>query len=346
MKAFNRIRNLLLVCIPVLILYACEKKTGSQSSLPTVITYPVDQIVPTSAYGGGIIMHDGGGTILAKGLCWSTSIHPTIDDNKIVDVSTGNAFWIKIPGLVPGTTNYWIRSFATNSAGTAYGEELGFSTPVVVPVTFNGSTTYGSLTDIDNNVYKTVVIGTQTWMAENLKVTKFNDGSPIVTTSDLAEWGSLTGPGYTYYDFNPEVYKQTFGALYNWYATASAKLCPTGWHVPSDSEWTILTTYLGNDGSSALKLREVGNTHWYFAPLTATNETGFTALPGSFLNMEYNTFYQVGFGGYWWSSITSADNSEQAYSMTMGRINDQFNMLQYSKKFGMSIRCVKDAGVK
>ena len=134
-------------------------------------------------------------------------------------------------------------------------------------------------TDIDGNVYHTVTIGTQIWMVENLKTTRYNDGSPIPFVTDSSSWSNLTTPGYCWYN-NDTTNKNTYGALYNWFAVNTGKLAPTGWHVPTDDEWTTLTTYLGGESIAGGKLKETGTTHWRTPNAGATNEIGFTASSG------------------------------------------------------------------
>ncbi len=136
------------------------------------------------------------------------------------------------------------------------------------------------VTDIDNNHYEAVRIGSQLWMAENLKTTRYNDGTPIPLVTDSLEWDNLVTPAYCWYRNDPVTYGETYGALYNLHVVSTGILCPSGWHVPSDAEWTVLSDYLGGESVAGGKLKEAGTTHWYTPNAGATNETGFTALPG------------------------------------------------------------------
>jgi len=135
----------------------------------------------------------------------------------------------------------------------------------------NPTTTAGKVTDIDGNVYDTVKIGTQIWIIENLKTTKYNDGTSIPMVTDSAAWINLTTPGYCWHKNTSASYKNTYGALYNWYAVNTGKLAPKGWHVPSDAEWTTLITYLGGDSIAGGKMKETGMSHW-FSPNTGCNQ--------------------------------------------------------------------------
>jgi uncharacterized protein (TIGR02145 family) len=186
--------------------------------------------------------------------------------------------------------------------------------------------------DIDGNVYKTVTIGTQTWMAENLKTTKLNDGTPIPLVSVYDEWQALSTSGYSWYE-NNSTSKNSYGALYNWYALNTGKLCPTGWHTPTDDEWTTLTNYYGVEEIAGGKLKEKGTTHWQ-----EPNEGGFTALPGG--HRGFNGGYgDQGDFGYWWSSTES--NITEAWYRIIGFRESNIQRLSFGRKnTGYSVRCV------
>ena len=197
----------------------------------------------------------------------------------------------------------------------------------------------GGLTDKDGNVYTSVIIGTQEWMVENLKTTKYNDGTDIPLVTDDYEWGDLTTDAYCWYNKDAATYKTPYGALYNWYAVNTGKLCPTGWHVPTDAEWTTLTDYLGGRAVAGGKLKETGNTHWNILNTDATNETGFTALPGGD-RVSNGTFYYIGLNGFWWSATEYNTNS--ACSRLMESSVSNVSGGYHGKELGFSVRCVKD----
>ncbi|MBA7544886.1 hypothetical protein ES705_37247 [subsurface metagenome] len=261
-------------------------------SLPTVSTTEGSSITPTTAQSGGNITDDGGGTITARGVCWSTAHNPTIVDNKTDDGTATGIFTSSITGLT-ATTTYYIRAYATNSAGTAYGDEITIITSTA------------TVTDYEGNVYQTITIGSQEWMCENLKLTKYADGTAIPLVTNSTEWGNLTTPGYYWYNNDEPTYANTYGALYNWYTVEKGNLCPTGWHVPTDAEWTTLTDYLGGASVAGGKLKETGTAHWSYPNTGATNESGFTALPGGGRSLN-GTFGYVGSSGGWWSSTGSS----------------------------------------
>lgn len=190
--------------------------------------------------------------------------------------------------------------------------------------------------DPDSNSYAVVTIGTQTWMAENLKTSKFNDASPIPLVYDNS-WGSLTTPAFCVYDTS-DVFKQVFGCLYNFYAVNAGNLCPVGWHAPTTVEWTTLTDYLGGANVAGGKLKEVGQLYWLEPNAGATNETGFSARGGG---ARYNgLFNYLGRNGYWWSS-TEYDTSAAWYRYI---VYNDVPVLQnnFNKTNGFYVRCVKD----
>jgi len=192
--------------------------------------------------------------------------------------------------------------------------------------------------DVDGNEYSTVTIGTQVWMAENLKTTKFNDGTDIPFITSNTIWAGLTTPGYCYYD-NSWGNGLIYGALYNWYTVNTGKLCPTGWHVPTNEEWTTLITYLGSDTLVGGKLKETGTAFWLSPNRGATNETGFSALGGGYRSSS-GPFNAIKTSGLFWSS------SEYIWDLVtfigLYRITSNTLKSHADKPAGMSIRCIRD----
>jgi uncharacterized protein (TIGR02145 family) len=191
--------------------------------------------------------------------------------------------------------------------------------------------------DIDGNVYKTVTIGKQVWMAENLKTTKYNDNTSIPLVTENTAWESLTTPAYCW-NKNDATNKNRYGALYNWYTVGKNKLCPRGWHVPTDAEWTTLTTYLGGESVAGGKLKETGITHWESPNTGATNESGFKALAGG--DREFGTFSYIGYSGYWWSA--TGTNATEARYRYMAYHGSKVERNSIFKKMGYSVRCLRD----
>ena len=302
--------------------------------LATLTTTTASSITQTTAVSGGNIASDGGGAITARGVCWGTETAPLASGLHTTETGTTGNFTSNLTGLT-ANTKYYIRAYAINSAGTAYGDEKFFITEPVKTVT-----------DIDGNVYNTVTIGTQVWMVENLKTTKYNDGAEIPYVADYT-WGNLQTDAYCWYN-NDIANKTPYGALYNWFAAKSSKLCPTGWHVATHSDWTTLVTYHGGIDVAGGKLKEAGNTHWLDQNVGATNESGFTALPGGYRGsgLGDGTFYALGYYGWFWTGTV--------YPMdpVLDHIAGYCWMMESSKgsclqsnlwdMMGLSVRCIKD----
>ena len=194
----------------------------------------------------------------------------------------------------------------------------------------------GTVADIEGNVYKIVKIGTQWWMAENLKTTMYNDSSSISLVTDNTAWSLLETGAYCFFN-NDASNSKVYGVLYNWYAvTDSRNLAPKGWHIPSDTELQTLITYLGGTNVAGGKLKEEGTTHWDSPNTGATNESNFTALPGSYRNRD-GVFGRIGDEGYWWTSAYT--NTESCY---LGASYGDIRTIIIFKTSGFSVRCVKD----
>jgi uncharacterized protein (TIGR02145 family) len=201
--------------------------------------------------------------------------------------------------------------------------------------------------DIDGNVYRTITIGTQVWMAENLRVTKFRNGDPIPEVKNDSVWRTLTASAYCNYN-NDTAHLKIYGRLYNWFSIRDSRnIAPEGWHIPTNTELQTLLDYLGGDNVAGGKMKESGTTHWISPNTGATNESGFTALPGGYRFITDSahiitggTFHTLGSNGYWWTTTASF----QMYSWSKfvhlhfaDVIRDHTN-----KTFGLSIRCIKD----
>jgi len=331
----------------------CIKDLTTTSSIPTITTNPITNIAQTTATSGGNVTNDGGVAVTAKGVCWSTNQSPTITDSHTTDgTGTGN-FTSSIAGLTTGTF-YNVRAYATNSIGTAYGNQLSFiagSLNQPCPGT-------PTVTDADGNVYGTVQIGTQCWMIENLKVTHYSNGDAIPNVTD-ATWGSLTTGAYCWYNNDAATYSNTYGALYNWYTVSDSRnIAPTGWHVPTHYEWRTLeravctsstcsTDFPYDNTTQGLrgineggKLKETGYIHWTNPNTGATNSSGFTALPGG-VHSYNGVSSNIGDYGYWWSS--TAYDATNAWDWNVLYNSSQVDSYaNWGKGYGLSVRCVKD----
>ncbi len=318
--------------------------TTSQIEVPVLTTTAITSITQTTAMSGGNITDDKGGSVSEKGICWGTETNPTIANSKTSDGSGTGNFSSSISGLSVNST-YYVRAYAINNAGTGYGNVISFKTRFGDIILFKPGLWYDLITDIEGNLYKAITIGTQTWMAENLKTIRYNDGTTIPLVTDASIWADLSTPAYCWYDNDESTYKSTFGALYNWYAVNTGKLCPIGWHIPTDAEWTKLLTYLGSENVAGGKLKETGTTHWNSPNTGATNESGFTAFPGGIRvpyyisadrNEHIGSFVENQIGGYFWKS------SYGTYLNTKSDANQVFIHSSGIKSAGISVRCIKE----
>lgn len=191
--------------------------------------------------------------------------------------------------------------------------------------------------DGDGNEYDTVIIGTQVWLKDNLKTTKFSSGGPIHLETDPSKWYSVSLPAYCWYD-NDEGLKDTYGVLYNWRAARLGTLCPKGWHTPTIEEWTTMINYLGGEEVAGGKLKETGTTHWV-SNVGATNETGFTALPGGERGWN-GTYNNRGLYSTWWTSSPSYDDTAWKVFVQWG--GPEIGNVRFPSEAGFSVRCVKD----
>ncbi len=196
----------------------------------------------------------------------------------------------------------------------------------------------GTVKDADGNVYTTVSIGEQVWMVENLKTTKYNDGTEIFPEPDNAKWAALQKGAYCWYN-NDDKNKTPYGALYNFYAVETGKLCPIGWHVPGDEEWKTLEAFLGGELIAGGELKEKGTTHWGAPNVGATNGAGFTALPGGYRTV--NGYSSIGGHGFWWSSTLNAQVNT-ATTRFIGSNKTDFGLTGFLNTGGLSVRCIKD----
>jgi uncharacterized protein (TIGR02145 family) len=307
-----------------------DNATGSesaQSSVPTVSTNAVSEIDQISAESGGTVTSDGGASVTARGVCWSTSATPTTADNSTTDGTGTGSFTSSITGLTVDT-DYYVRAYATNSAGTGYGNQQSFTT----------LSTVGTVTDIDGNVYPTIMIGNQVWMAENLKVTHYRNGDSIPNITNGAAWDSY-GAGALGDIHNSLDSVAIYGRMYNWYAVNDSRnIAPDGWHVPTYQEWVILQNTLGTDAGNDMK--EVGTAHWTSPNDLATNSSGFTAL-GAGIRGEQGYYIALYQQAYYWSSTEYDDGDAREARLSHSSINLSLGGKSY-KRTGCSIRCVKD----
>jgi uncharacterized protein (TIGR02145 family) len=298
---------------------------------PVVTTTKITEITPNTAMSGGKITYDGGASITAKGICWSTSTEPDISDSFTTNGTDTSLFHDKMTDLLPGT-KYYVRAYAKNSAWTVYGEVEIFNTKVA---------------DVEGNFYGTVTIGTQVWMAENLRATKYNNNQAIPNVTDNTSWANLSGAAYCWYN-NDIAYKPGLGALYNWYAVNAGALCPTGWHVPTDEEFSALEVCLGmaSDQVDAWGWRgtdqgpQMKDITGWDAGGNGTNSSGFSAIPGGYRYGVTGAFYLLTSITYWWTS--TEHDADRGWYRRLDSSRSDIYKASTSKKGGKYIRCLKD----
>jgi len=295
-----------------------------ESETGVVETGTVTDITATSAISGGNVISDGGTTILAQGVCWSTNPVPTIADNITTDATGTGNFVSTITQLQPATI-YYLRSYVTNAKGTTYGLVISFAT---------------KLQDIDNNLYDIAVLGTQTWMTQNLRTTTLNDNSPISPETNGTSWAEMTTPGYCWYNNDEVTHKPLFGALYNWYAVETGKLCPDGWHVPTDNDWVTLLNYLGGASSAGGKMKQAGLLTWISPNTGATNESGFNALGSGFRFYLDGQYKNKNIDTYFWSSTQDLTNTAWRVGLSYS-VSTALHSTS-TKPHGFSVRCIKN----
>ena len=308
--------------------------------LPTITTTSPSSVGVDTVVIGGDISNDGGSSIVLRGVCYSTSPNPNMGNSRTEDGSGIGSFNTVLRGLASSST-YYARSYAKNSNGVVvYGNEVSFTTGVPAPSFSCGTST---VSDADNNSYNTVQIGTQCWTQSNLKTSKYRNGDNITTGLSNSAWENTTSGAYAIYNNDP-VNDGLYGKLYNHYAVTDTRgLCPTGWHVPSDGEWTILENHLGGSSvaGGALKSTAMQPTPggWNAPNAGATNSSGFTAPPGGHRNNFGDFDFMTYFGVWWSSSVSSASSAWYRYLYSNG---SDFTRDGSYRSFGLSVRCCRD----
>lgn len=302
--------------------YSDELTFTTTSGLMSIITSYISFLDATSILGRGSVTADGGEPITERGVCWGTSPNPTITDSHAAGGEGLGSFSAAMTGFLPETV-YYVRAYATNVLGITYGSDVTF-------------TSYGSVTDIDGNVYPVATIGSQKWMAENLKTTLYRNWEPLSYPGEDNEAWSTNFTGAYAWNNNDISFKVTHGAFYNWYSVSTGRLCPTGWHVPSDEDWATLVDFVGGDIIAASKLKA---TSGWISVGSGTDNYGFSAIPGGNRSSS-GTFRYFGQSGYWWSSTD--DFSSNALYRSMYYNSNTFYSYSGGKGNGLSVRCLKD----
>jgi len=313
--------------------YGNEVTFTTGIAAPAVTTGQVSGVTNNAAVCGGTVTYNGGDPATEKGICWGLTPDPTIDDpgDYHLTASSGNNIYSCTMTSLQQGTRYYVRAYVKNNGGIAYGEQIVFNT---------------KLADIEDNLYGTVNIGNQVWMTENLKTTRLNDNTVIPNVPDDSTWVHLSTPAYCWLR-NDLQYKDVYGALYNWFTAETGKLCPSGWHVPSDDEYKVLEQTLGMAASQLDLLDWRGTDQGSKMKSSAgwadgengTNSSGFSALPGGYRWAKNGAFNGIGMITYFWSS--ELNDSYGWYRRLDGPNSDVFRS-GTSKTGGKYIRCVKN----
>jgi uncharacterized protein (TIGR02145 family) len=348
MKAKNK--TFLSYAIALFMFTACN---SNNDLVPVVNTGTISNVTQFSAKCSGSLISNGSTSVTERGICWSDRPDPTKSNNYVIDSLATGSFVCPVT-LYSSSTTYYVRAYATNASGTGYGANIQLTTPMDSTMPnplLNPNLTYGSMTDIDGNVYKTITIGTQTWMAENLRVTKFRNGESISNITDNTKWASLkTGSQCTYNNNSEKNSIDKFGRLYNFYAVSDARnIAPKGWHIASNAEWTTLISYVsqnkGISGSTAQALASISDWNESSIPeavgndYTSNNSSGFCGLAigirGDYGVCDYVTKYAA-----WWTS--NPNDANTAWFRSMSYYSKEMSKNFYNKSYGLSVRCVKD----
>lgn len=294
----------------ILLFNGCKKEDHTILPEVKVVEFVNDSEFITTAK--ATVLSDGGAKVTERGVCWSTNPIPTISDKKVISGADIGEYNVTLAGLTQGT-KYYARAYATNGKGTAYSDDFSFIA--------------GTVTDIDGNVYNMVTIGTQIWMAEDLKVVKYQNGDPIPFITKYSEWETTKEGAYWV------LYSKL---LYNWHSVADKRnIAPKGWHVPTVSEWAVIAQYLGGKDIAGGKMKQAGTKNWYPPNTGASNTSGFNAVAtGS--RAANGSILDFGDTAWWWSSYipkaTRITNMSHAINFNIG----------VDSNFGLAIRCVKD----
>jgi len=330
---------------------------------PTVTTDTVTFVTSISAISGGNVLSGGGVPVTARGVVWSTSEEPTLESNSdyTSDGEGTGEFESLVTELTPQTT-YYLRAYASNSFSTSYGETFSFTTS-------REDGQGDAVTDIEGNTYNTVWINNKLWMAENLKVTKYNDGNSIPNITSDGEWLNLSTGAYCWYENDEATYGNAYGALYNGYTVVTEKLCPTGWHIPTYQEVEELIGYIiaqgypnehqnqnnpNGAGNTLRSCRQIDsplggecntNEHprWDSSSVYGFDKFGFSALPnGSRYPYTYDTFNLIGIVFRIWTSRYSPEYTNGVMSIDLNASDIDTSYSESYNNWGFSVRCIKD----
>lgn len=292
---------------------------------------------------GEVSQAGGGNKVSERGFCYHTSSGPTIANNKVTAGSGYGLYQATLTGLAPATI-YYVRAYAIKSGTVFYGNELNLTTLAINDPTPGIGVVY----DIDGNPYNTLTYGGKVWMLENLKTTRFRDGSSISNIQDNNAWKSATIPAWCNYNNDPALGDQ-YGKLYNQLSVIDSRgLAPAGWRIATLQEWTDMMRYLGGDGVAGGRMKETGFTHWN-TPNTGTHDAGFNAFGGGYRDYFLGTFKELNNHTQFWSS-SSTTGGPGTYAqmrniiLTYDNAGNYIHMGGYENghSWGYSVRCIKE----
>jgi len=311
--------------------YGEEKSFTTQNGIIELTTGDYSEVTSSSFKMGGDVLSDGGSPVTDKGICWNTAPGPTTDNFTESGGNGIGSFMVSISGLVVNTT-YYLRAYATNSVGTWFSDE--------VEVTLWLNEPGPDVTDVEGNNYNSKRIGTQVWLVQNLKTTKYVDGISIPHVTNANTWMNLTSAAYSWYE-NDIINRENYGALYNWHSVNTGKLCPAGWHVPSKEEYILLEEYLKSTGGDAGgMMKHQGTSQWNTPNTGATNVSGLTGLPAGYRGVDDGDFWGQHYALFLWTS--TEDVNDNATAITLVYDNASMGEGVYNRVLGASVRCVQD----
>jgi uncharacterized protein (TIGR02145 family) len=346
-------KNLLVVAFFSMFFFSCSTKEGVSGSSSSdgelkVQTYSIQDINFTGAKCIGVLTL-GSYATSDYGICWSTIQNPVATGPHAQGtLNAGSSVFSSIIGPLIANTTYYVRAYAKDATGTVYGAQMSFTTLNIV------GSTGGGLVDVEGEAYESVVINGKEWMRRNLSVSKYKNGDVIPQVTDVAQWDALTTGAWCYYE-NDTANGPIYGKLYNWYAINDSRgLAPTGWHIATDAEWTSLTDFLGGANVAGKKLKDNSATStWDVTTHYATNQSGFSALPGGVGYLNYSLppspavpalsdlFKWKTKAAYWWTS-TQGNSAEYNWVRDINSTSDQLVRSGAVKSSALSVRCVKN----
>lgn len=321
-------------------------------------TGELSEITTTSAKCSGSVLSRGSSAVVDCGICWATYPEPTINGNAVSSFQNSGSYTCSLTDLQPDMT-YYVRAYAITSDDTEYGKVIQLTTPIETgnPLSIlNPDLSYSKVTDMDGNEYHTINIGNQTWMVENLIVTKFRNGEAIPTVTDNGKWEKLKTPAQCTYNNNTETNSvRKFGRLYNYFAIKDTRnLAPTGWHVATTTDWEELKNFIENNKGVSRSIAQAvaAKTDWSESEflnsigaldpdtyMSINNTSGFAALPSG-IRADYGLFTGVGVYSAWW--VAGETNGNNIGFRSLNNYGTLIGQNQYNQTYGLSVRCIKD----